>query len=75
MRKDRSNVEFFAQRWGKTDSAKWKDRTMKPLTDAQLRIRHLCKAYQNGEITLDEFRQDLPVILDSRDREKRTMNS
>jgi hypothetical protein len=75
MRKHRSKVEFFAQRWGKTDSAKWKEKTIKPLTHAQLRIRDLCKAYQNGQITRDEFRQDLPMILDSRDREKRTMNS
>jgi hypothetical protein len=74
MRKDRSKVDFFAQRWGKTDSAKWKDRTVKPLTYAQLRIRHLCKAYLNGEITSDEFRQDLPMMLESRGREKRNMN-
>jgi hypothetical protein len=75
MRKDRSKVEFFVSRWGKTDSAKWKERTVKSLTDAQLRIRHLCKAFLAGEVTSTEFKHELPTILDSRDREKRTLNS
>jgi hypothetical protein len=75
MRKDRGKVESFAPRWGKTDSAKWRDRTIKSLTHAQLRIRHLCKAYLAGEITSAELRQELPRILNLRDREKRGPNS
>ena len=74
MRKDRSKVEFFVSRWGKTDSAKWKDRTIQSLTYAQLRIRHLCKAYMAGEITITELKQELPRILNVKDREKRTGN-
>jgi hypothetical protein len=73
--KDRSDVGLFVSRWGKTDLAKWRDRAIKSLTHAQLRIRHLCKAYLKGEITLDEFKQELPTILDSRDRERRNLNS
>jgi hypothetical protein len=75
MRKDRSKVGTFVPRWGKTDSAKWRDRTIKSLTHAQLRIRHLCKAYLAGEITSAELRQELPRILNLRDREKRGTNS
>jgi hypothetical protein len=75
MRKDRSKVEFSVSRWGKTDSAKWRDGTFKSLTYAQLRIKELCEGYLEGEITSDEFRQELPTILDSRDREKHSMNS
>jgi hypothetical protein len=75
MRKDRSKVEFFVPKWGKTDSARWKLTTIKPLTYAQLRIRHLCKAFLDGEVTSTEFKHELPTILDSRDREKRTLNS
>jgi hypothetical protein len=75
MRKDRSKVESFVPGWGKTDSAKWRDRTIKSLTHAQLRIRHLCKAYLAGEITSAELRQELPRILNLRDREKRGPNS
>ena len=73
-RKDRSKVEFFVPRCGKTDSAKWKDRTIQSLTYAQLRIRQLCKAYLKGEITLDELKKELPSILNSRDRGKRNIN-
>jgi hypothetical protein len=75
MRKDRGKVESFVPRWGKTDSAKWRDRTIKSLTHAQLRIRHLCKAYLAGEITSAELRQELPRILNLRDREKSGPNS
>jgi hypothetical protein len=74
MRKDRTKVESFVSRWGKTDSAKWKDRTIKSLTYAQTRIRHLCKAYMAGEITSAELKKELPRILNVRDREKRTGN-
>ncbi len=73
MRKARSNVEVFVSRC-KADSAKWKDRTIKSLTHAQLRIRHLCKAYMAGEITSAELKKELPRILNIRDREKRTGN-
>jgi hypothetical protein len=72
MRKDRSKVESFVPGWGKTASAKWRDRTIKSLTHAQLRIRHLCKAYLAGEITSAELRQELPRILNLRDRERRS---
>jgi hypothetical protein len=75
MRKDRSKVEFFVSRWGKTDSAKWKDRTVKSLTDAQLRIRYLCKAFLGGEVTSTEFKRESPPILAARDREKRSINA
>jgi len=73
-RKDRSKVESFVSRWGKTDFAKWKDRTIKSLTHAQLRIRHLCKAYMAREITTTELKQELLRILNLRDREKRKVN-
>ena len=75
MGKDRSRGGFFVPKAGKTDSAKWKDRTTKPLTHAQLRIRDLCNAYMKGEITPDEFERLLPPILSARDREKRNMNA
>lgn len=75
MTKDRGRVEVSASRSGKTDSAKWKDRTIKSLTYAQLRIRDLCNAYMKGEITPEEFEQELPRVLDVRDREKRNLNS
>lgn len=74
MRKGRSRVEFFLSGWGKTDSAKWIDRTVKSVTRAQLKLRHLCQAYLKREITLHEFKQELPTILDSWHREKRNMN-
>jgi len=74
-RKGINNVEHFMWKWVKTESAKWKDRAIQSLTCAQIRIRHLCKAYLKGEITLDEFKKELPRILDSRDRGKRNMNS
>jgi hypothetical protein len=75
MRKDRNKVEFSVSSGGKTDSAKWRDGTFKSLTYAQIRIRELCEAFQNGQITKQEFKRELPPILNSRDREKRNMNS
>jgi hypothetical protein len=74
MRKDRSKV-VFVTRWGKTDSARWKDRTVKSLTDAQLRIRYLCKAFLAGEVTSTEFKRELPRTLAARDREKRNITA
>jgi len=74
-RKDRKKVEHFTWKRVKTESAKWKDRTIQFLTDAQPRIRHLCKAYLKGEIALDEFKKGLPTILNKRDREKRNMSA
>jgi hypothetical protein len=74
-RKDRSNLDLLVWKRVKTESAKWKDRTIQFLTDAQARIRHLYKAYLKGEITLDEFKKGLPTILNKRDRGKHTMNS
>jgi hypothetical protein len=73
--KDRSDVGLFVSRWGKSDLASWKDRTINSLTYAQLRIRRLCKAYLKGEITLDELKKELPSILNSRDRGKRNINA
>jgi hypothetical protein len=75
MSKHIRKVETFIPRLSKTDSAKWKDKTVKPLTHAQLRIRHLCDAYLKGEITPGEFERDLPPILDARDRERHSMDS
>ena len=74
MRKDRNKVEFSVSSGGKTDSAKWRDRTFKSLTYAQIRIRHLCDAFRDGHITKEEFQRELPSILSARDREKRTGN-
>jgi len=74
-RKDRNNVEHFIWKRVKTESAKWKDRTIQFLTDAQPRIRHLCKAYLKGEIAFDEFKKGLSTMLSKRDRKKRNMNS
>jgi len=74
MRKDRSKVEFFVSRWGKTDSAKWRDGTFKSLTYAQIRIRQLCEAFQDGQITKEEFQRELPPILSARDKEKHSSN-
>ena len=74
MMKDRNKGEFSVCSSGKTDSAKWKDRTIKSLTYAQLRIRNLCKSYMAGEITSTELKQELPRIVNVRDREKRTGN-
>ena len=74
MTKDRSKV-VFVTRWGKTDSAKWRDRTVKSLTYAQLRIRYLCKAFLAGEVTSTEFKRELPPMLSARDREQRILNS
>jgi hypothetical protein len=75
MRKDRSKVESFVLRWGKKDFAEWKDRTVKSLTYAQLRIGHLRKAYMAREITTTELKRELLRILNVRDREKRSMDS
>lgn len=75
MRKDRSKVEFFVPKWGKADSARWRARTMKPLTYAQDRIKTLCEGFLRGQITSEEFKRELPLILNSRDREKRKMAS
>lgn len=58
----------------KTDSARWRDRTLKPLSYAQDRIRALCEGFLKGEITSEEFRQELPPVLNSRDREKLNTN-
>jgi hypothetical protein len=74
MGKGRSRGEFSVSRSDKTDSAKWKEKTINPLTHAQLRIRDLCDAYMKGEISPDEFERELPPVLSARDREKRKAN-
>ena len=75
MRKDRNKIKSAVATRRKTDSAGWRDVTFEPLTYAQLRIRHLCKAFLDGEVTSTEFKQELPTILDTRDREKRGLTS
>ena len=75
MRRDRNKIEPALSTKRKTDSAKWRDRTFKSLTYAQIRIRHLCDAFRDGHITKEEFQRELPSILSARDREKRNMNS
>jgi hypothetical protein len=73
--RDRNKIKSAVPTRRKTDSAKWRDRTFKSLTYAQIRIRHLCDAFRDGQITKEEFQRELPPILDSRDQEKRTLNS
>jgi hypothetical protein len=75
MRKDRKNIKSAVSTSRKTDSAGWRDATLKSLTYSQLRIRQLCEAFWDGEITKDEFQRELPPILSARDREKRNMAS
>jgi hypothetical protein len=74
-RSGRRRDGFSVSRLGKTDSAKWKEKPMKPLTSAQLRIRNLCNAYLKGQISSDEFERELPPVLAAGDREKRNVNS
>jgi hypothetical protein len=75
MRKDRNKIKSAVSTKGKTDSAKWRDRTFRSLTYAQIQIKQLCEAFQNGQITKEEFKRELPPILNTRDREKRSLNS
>jgi hypothetical protein len=75
MRKDRNKIITAVVFRKKTDSAKWRYATLKPLTYAQLRIKALCEGFLKGEITSEEFKGELPPILNARDREKREMNS
>ena len=73
MRKDRNKIKAAAVARRRTDSAKWRVATLKPLTYAQLRIKALCEGFLKGEITSEEFQGELPPILNSRDREKRNV--
>jgi hypothetical protein len=52
----------------------WKDATYKSLTHSQKRIKSLCEAFLAGYITKLEFEQELPPVLNLRDREKRKAN-
>ena len=74
MRKDRNKIKTAVVTRRKTDSAKWRDATLKSLTHTQERIRSLCEALRAGYITKDEFEQELPPVLNLRDRQKRNMN-
>jgi hypothetical protein len=74
MRKDRNKIGSVVTTSRKTDSALWRDATYKSLTYTQQRIRSLCEAFQAGYITKDQFEQELPPILNLRDREKRKVN-
>ena len=73
MRKKRSKVEFVVpvRNSKKTDTAKWRDTTIISLSHAQARIKSLCEAFIAGHITRHELEQELPPVLDLRDREKR----
>jgi hypothetical protein len=71
MRMDRNKIKSAVSTRRKTDSAKWREATFKPLTYAQIRIRQLCDAFHDGQITKEEFKRELPTILSARDREKR----
>ena len=75
MRKDRKKIKSAVSARRKTDSAGWRDATFKSLTYSQMRIRQLCEAFRDGQITKEEFQRELPPILNVRDREKRSMNS
>jgi len=75
MRKDRKKIKSAVTTGRETDSAKWRDATVKPLTYAQNRIKTLCEGFLKGDITSEEFRIELPSVLDSRDQEKRNMNA
>jgi len=74
MRKDRNKIKSSVATRRKTDSAKWKEATIKSLTHTQERIRSLCEAFLAGEITANELKRELPAILNARDREKRDMS-
>ena len=74
MRKDMNKIKTPVVTRRMTDSAKWRDATLKPLTYAQLRIKALCEGFLRGDITSKEFKGELPPILNSRDREKGSLN-
>jgi hypothetical protein len=75
MKKDRNKIKSDVSIRRKMDSAKWRDATLKSLTYTQERIKSLREAFQAGYITGYEFEQELPSVLNLRDREKRRMNS
>ncbi len=74
MRRARNKIKAAVTIMRKTDSAKWRDATLKSLTHSQERIRSLCEAFLAGEITSEEFKGELPPALNARDREKRILN-
>jgi hypothetical protein len=74
MNNDKNKIKAALVTRRKTDSAKWRDATLKSLTYTQERIRSLCEAFLAGEITSNELKRELPPILNSRDREKRNVN-
>jgi hypothetical protein len=74
-RKEKTKIGFHAPRFGKTDSARWRDSKFKPLTYAQDRIKTLCEGFLKGQVTSEEFKRELPPILNARDREKRSLHS
>jgi len=71
---DRNKIKTAVATRRKTDSAKWRDATLKSLTHMQDRIRSLCEVFLAGEITSEELMGELSPILNSRDREKCNMN-
>jgi hypothetical protein len=74
MRKDRNKIRSVVMTSRKTDSAKWRDITFKSLTYAEIRIRQLCEAFQDGQLTKEEFKRELPPVLRARDKEKRSID-
>jgi hypothetical protein len=74
MRKDGNEIKSALPTRRETDSAKWRDATYKSLTHSQMRIKSLCEAFLAGYISRDEFQQELPPVLNLRDREKRRVN-
>ena len=75
MRRDRNKIKPALSTRRKTDSANWRDATLKSLTYAQVRIKALCEGFLKGEVTSEQFRLELPSVLESRDREKRNVAS
>jgi hypothetical protein len=75
MRKDRNKIKSAVATRRKTDSAGWRDTTLKSLTHSQKRIKSLCEAFLAGHISKDQFQQELPPVLNLRDREKRNLNA
>jgi hypothetical protein len=70
MRKDRNKIKSAVSTRKKTDSPKWGNRTFTSLTYAQIRVRQLCDAFHDGQITKEEFKRELPTILSARDKEE-----
>jgi hypothetical protein len=69
MKKGRNKIKPAVAARKETDSAKWRDATLKSLTHTQERIRSLCEAFMAGEITTKELMGEIPSILNSEEQE------